>query len=284
MTGHLRKVHTENNDFQHVMVLRDNRKARRKYGEFFVEGVRCIESLLAHQREVTGFYFDAERQLSSWAQQILDASRARKHYALSSALMAKLSEKEETSELVATARMPDDDLSRIPIHAGLHTVLLDRPENPGNLGTSIRSSDAFGVDGVVITGHAADPYHPQAVRGSMGSLFAQRVVRSESHQQLADWSSAIRQQYPDLQIVGTSARGEKLLSELDCRRPTIICAGNETEGLAPRLAEMCDTMVRIPMRGWASSLNVSCALSIMLYHFRGGAIAADTVSSSLDRS
>jgi len=267
MGGLVRKVRSENNDFQHVMVLRDNRKARQKYREFFVEGVRCIESMLAHHWEATGFYYDADRRLSPWAQSILDASRARMHYALSSPLMQKLSEKEETSELIATARMPDDDFNRIPVRPQLLAVILDRPANPGNLGTSIRSCDAFGADAVIITGHAADPYHPQAVRGSMGSLFAERVLRSSSHEELLGWCEQVRARLSELQIIGTSARGDTPLSALDHTRPTILCIGNETSGLAPRLAAACERTIKIPMRGWASSLNISCALSIMLYEF-----------------
>lgn len=265
MHGSTRKIRSENNDFQHALVLRDNRKARQRYREFFVEGVRSIDSLLAHHWEATAFYYDADRQLSRWAEEILDSSRAKVHYAVSGPLMQKLSEKEETSELLAAARIPDDDFARIPLHPALLAVVLDRPANPGNLGTSIRSCDAFGIDGVIITGHAADPYHPQAVRGSMGSLFAQRVVHSPGHAQLLQWCEQARSVLPALQIVGSSARGELRLCDLDCSRPTVLCTGNETSGLAPRLAEICEHTVRIPMRGWASSLNISCALSIMLY-------------------
>jgi len=261
-------IDRENNIFQHVLVLRDNRKARSKYGEFFVEGVRCIDSMMAHRWEATAFYFDGRRSLSEWAVRVLDASRSARHYPLSPQLMKKLSQKEETSELVATARIPEDDFDRIPVHGRLLAVVLDRPSSPGNLGTSIRSCDAFGADAVIITGHAADPYHPQAVRGSMGSIFAQRVLHSHSHAQLGDWISSARSTLPALQIIGTSSHAEVTIGDLDRSRPTIFCVGNETTGLAPQLAEICCCTASIPQRGWASSLNVSCALSIFLYEFR----------------
>ncbi len=261
----IKKIDRETNDFQHAMAVRDNRAARQKYREFFVEGVRSIESLLAHKWEATAVYYDADRKLSDWAKKILDSSRAPKHYPLSGNLMKKLSEKEETSELLMLARMPDDDFARLPVHENLLAVLLDRPANPGNLGTSIRSCDALAADCVIITGHAADPYHPQAVRGSMGSLFAQKVVRSSSHQELLEWSAAIRERYGRLKVIGTSSHAEHALWQIDYSGPVILCMGNETTGLAPRLQELCNEYVSIPQYGWASSLNISCALSIMLY-------------------
>ena len=265
MTPKLRHIHVEDNHFQHLQVLKTNRNKRHRYQEFCVEGVRPINSLLTHGWEVNAFYYPGKRKLSDWAKKILASSQAHYHFEVAPALMDKLSEKEDTSELLAAVKMPANDLARIRSHPAMLVVILDRPNSPGNLGTSVRSCDVFGVDGVIITGHAADIYHPQVVRGSMGSLFAQTVVQVAEQKTLLDWLAGIRESMGSLQIVGSSEKAAVKVDELKVRGPTVLVAGNETFGMSAKFQELSNTMIAIPQYGWASSLNLSCALSIMLY-------------------
>jgi TrmH family RNA methyltransferase len=247
------------------MVLKNNRQKRHRYEEFYIEGVRVINSALAHHWEIIAFYYPAKKKLSDWARQILKDSAAQFHYEVSEDLMQKISDKEETSELVATVRIPPNDLSRLRVRSDGLVVILDRPNSPGNLGTSVRSCDVFGVDGIIITGHAADVYHPQAVRGSVGSLFAQTVVKVEEQAKLREWISGLKKEAGAVQIIGTSARAATTLDQIKINGLTVLIVGNESFGMSAGYAAMCDTIVKIPQYGWASSLNVSCALSIMLY-------------------
>jgi len=176
-----RQVLVEDNVYQRCDVLKRNRQKRQRYGEFFVEGVKCLNAALASGWDFVWIAHAGGRVLSDWAVRFIEEAQPEESIELAPELLTKLSEKEETSELVAVLRMPPDDLSRITLQEDSVVVVLDRPANPGNLGTSIRSCDAFGVAGVIVTGHAADIYHPQAVRGSMGALFSQNVVRLPSH-------------------------------------------------------------------------------------------------------
>ena len=265
MRPQLIRIHSEDNDFQYAETLRRNRTKRQKHREFFVEGVRPINLALEHGWEIRAFLFSRERPLSGWAEGVLRQSAAKAHYELPLHLMAKLSGKEETSELIALAAMPPDDLSRIPVGEDLLVVVFDRPASPGNLGTIIRSCDALGAHGLIVTGHAADVYSPEVVRGSTGSLFATPVVRLTSHQELLPWFDVIQTAIGDFQVVGSSARADTDLSALNLMRPTVLVVGNETRGLSEAYRELCDVLIRIPMGGAATSLNVACATSIMLY-------------------
>ena len=148
--------------------------------------------------------------------------------------------------------------------------MLDRPTSPGNLGTAIRSCDAFAVDGVVITGHAVDLYDPKVVRATVGSFFAVPVVRLPSQHELLPWLDRLRQKAPDLRIVGTSSSAETSVRDYACEGSRLFVFGNETLGLSAAYRELCDDVVRIPMAGTATSLNVSSALSIVLYQAFGG--------------
>lgn len=259
------RIYSENNDFQHAEVLKRNREKRQKNKEFFVEGVKPIEQAIASRWPISAFLYSRDRQLSGWAKDILAASSAESHFELPDELMRKLSDKEETSELIALVRMAEDLLDRIPVSDRFLVLVLDRPASPGNLGTMIRTADAFGAAGVIITGHAADLYDPKTVRASIGTLFSTPVVRIGSPAELLPWFAQVRKRLGELQIVGTSAKGTALAAQHDFQKPTVLLLGNETWGLSARYKEMCDALVRIPIQGSASSLNVAEAAAIMLY-------------------
>ena len=203
--------------------------------------------------------------LSDWATGILQQSTAKKHYELSYELMKKISQKENTSELIAIPYMPPDDLNRIPNSDMPLLVVLDRIASPGNLGTIIRSCDALGIDCVVLTGHASDLYAPETIRATTGSFFAIPVIRVPSPKTLIPWIDTLREKFPQLEIVATSANTDKPLNSHDFRQPTIVLIGSENHGLSVFYQELADYTVTIPMSGSASSLNVACATSVILY-------------------
>jgi tRNA G18 (ribose-2'-O)-methylase SpoU len=179
--------------------------------------------------------------------------------------MQKLSQKEESSELIAIPRIPADDLARISQSDTPLIVILDRIASPGNLGTIIRSCDALGVDGILLTGHAVDLYTPETIRATTGSFFALPVVRVPSSKDILPWIEQQKQRHPSLAVVGTSAKAEQILSEYDFSRPIVLLIGNENHGLSLHYKQICDALVTIPMVGAASSMNVACATSICLY-------------------
>lgn len=258
-------VLTENNDFQKFEVLKRNRKRRHQYQQFFVEGVRNINEAIAHDWQIDALLYAKGHPLSNWATDVLSTSKAAHHYALSPPLMDKLSDKEETSELLAIVNIPSDDVSRLLIADPLLVVIFDRPSNRGNLGTIIRTCDALGVQGLIMTGHAVDLYDPETVRASMGSLFSLPTIRMASPSDVEHWVQQLLWMYPELQIVATSASGNKPLYYADFSVPTVLLIGNETDGLSYRLKQMSDSLIQIPIEGAASSLNVACATSILLY-------------------
>ncbi len=259
------KIYSENNLFQHIDTLRRNREKRHRNRAFFVEGVRPINAALQDNWTITTFVYARDRRMSDWARGILSRSRAEMHVEVPLTLLHKLSNKTETSELLALVATPEDRLSRIPIEDNLRVVVCDRPASPGNLGTLIRSCDALGVDGVVIAGHAVDLYDPATISATTGSFFAVPIVRVAGPDDLLPWFDTIRRTIGLCEVVGTSAKATSDISTHDLTGPTVLVVGNETWGLSARLKELCDTMVTIPMHGSATSFNMACAVSIMLY-------------------
>lgn len=259
------RLHTENATFQRLEALRHNRNLRHRQRAFLVEGVRQIDQALAHGWAIRSFVHPADAPLSVWAEGILASSPADTHYALPDHLLRKLSGKNEASELLAVAEIPPDDLGRIELGRLPLVVVVDRSNSPGNLGTIIRSCDALGANGLVMTGHAVDLYDPATVAASVGSLFALPVVRRASHEELSPLFDRIRDEYGDLQLVATSAHADRAVYECGFWRPTVLLLGNETDGLNRAYREMADVTVSIPMAGAASSLNVASAAAILLY-------------------
>ena len=264
MAGTLR-VTSRNARFQQWQSLLGNRAKRQRSGEFLVQGVRPISLAAASGWPLHALIYDAGRPLSDWAQQLLRTVDS-VHVAMAPDLLAELGEKADSQpELVAVAGLPRDDLDRIPADEGFLGVVLDRPASPGNIGSIIRSADAFGAHGVIVTGHAADVYDPRSVRASTGSLFAVPVVRCASHREVAGWLAARRARGWPVVLAGADEHGGQAVFDADFTGPTLLVVGNEGTGLSGGWRELCDRLVSIPMTGAASSLNAASAATAVLY-------------------
>jgi len=259
------RVSSRNARFQQWQALLGNRNKRQRAGEFLVQGVRPISLAARFGWPFRALIYDAQRPLSQWAQALLrDAGAMR--VPMAPELLAELGEKDEgVPELVAVVEMPADDLGRIEAGDGFLGVVLDRLASPGNVGSIIRSADAFGARGVIVTGHAADIYDPRCVRASTGSLFALPVVRTPGPREVAAWVAAQRARGCPIVLAATDERGDRDVFDFDFTQPVLLLAGNEGTGLSAAWRELSDVVVSIPMAGAASSLNAANAASIFLY-------------------
>jgi tRNA G18 (ribose-2'-O)-methylase SpoU len=260
------RITTRNATFQQWQAQLTNRTKRQRNGEFLVQGVRPISLAVEHGFEIRALLFAEDRALSQWARGILDRAGRAVRAELAPELLHELGGKDDESpELVAVVGLPADDLGRLPAGPDTLVMVFDRPTTPGNIGTLVRSADAFGATGVVITGHAADPYDPRAVRASTGSLFALPVVRVPSHREVVDWASSLRRAGTAVELLGTDEHGDRDIAEHDLTGPKIVAIGNETQGLSAAWRQSCDQILRIPIVGAASSLNAAAAGTVVLY-------------------
>lgn len=225
------KIFVEDNYFQHFEVLKNNRTKRHKSGEFFVEGVRNISEAIINKWQIEALIYSRGKPLSNWAHDTLENASVGTHFELPDALMNKLSEKEDTSELIAIVSMPENNLSRILTGNSMTIVVFDRPTNKGNLGTMIRSCDALGVQGLIVTGHGVDIYDPDTIGASMGSFFKIPVVTISTFVNFTVWLEKLKTKITTLQVIGSSAHASTDIETCDFTKPTILLIGNETEGL-----------------------------------------------------
>lgn len=261
------RVYSKNAAYQKFQVLKTNRQKRRRYRVFFVEGVRNLNEAVKNGWQVASFLYDPEAPLSNWARDMLASVRTEVDYHLSPALMRELSGKEETSELLAIVKMRPDDFAQLEAPGNPLWVLFDRPSNRGNLGTVLRSCDALGASGLILTGHGVDFYDPEVVGASMGSFFHVPAVRAADNRSVLGFIEEMRARCPGLRVIGTTAHRQSPIYGEDLSGPLLLMVGNETDGLCYAFKNACDTLCTIPMAEGcaASSFNVACAATVMLY-------------------
>ena len=160
-----------------------------------------------------------------------------------------------TDEAGADGASPNDATAA----ATLGWVVLEDVGSPGNLGSILRTCDATGATGVILLGATTDPYDPEAVRGSMGAVFSQQIVRS-SLEALIQWKRQI-----NIPMIGTSDAAPADFRTATYAPPLLLFLGSEQHGLSREVMDACDTVVRIPMAGRADSLNLAVAAGVMLY-------------------
>ncbi len=264
MAPQIIRIRNDNADFQRLETLGRKREKRRKTGLFVVEGVRAINLALEHGWRFEGLVMAEDASLSRWGSDVLDRAQAERHYLVAQEGFELLSGRNEGSELLALLKLPPDDPARLPTAPDLRVVLLDRPASPGNLGSIVRSCDAFGVGGVAVVGHGVDPYSPEAIRASTGSLLSVPVVHFAGPREVRAWLDTLSF---SVRVVGSDEHGEMPTRAFDWAGPLVLAAGNETHGLSAGLRELCDVTLQIPITGSASSLNVAVATSILLYEW-----------------
>lgn len=261
MNPKLFRISTENIKYQQADALKRNRAKRHKSKVFFVEGVKPLNQLTQSRVEILAFLYSPETNHSDWANEILRNSRAEEHWELSLGLMSQLSDKEETSEIIALAKIPNQETLEIPASENMLVLVFDRPTSPGNFGTIIRSAVAMKVNGIIMTGHGVDLYDPKTIRASLGTQFALPILQYGSHTEVGQWCD--KQQ--NAQCIGTSVKAKKIISDQDFSKPTVLILGNEAKGLSLGYRDLCDEIVKIETPGSGSSLNVSSAAAIALY-------------------
>lgn len=240
----------QNPAVKHVRSLSE-KKHRQATGLFIAEGPH----MLARARE-TGWPIDT-LIVSGEPPEGFEAAKILR---VSDKVMASLSAQANPPEMIGVFHQRIGDKLPLPGHGDVW-VALDTIRDPGNLGTIIRTIDAAGAAGVALIGESCDPWSPECVRATVGSIFAVPLVKmseAEFEHDAAGWPG---------EVVST-----RIESKNDYRRryrpPILLLMGSEGRGLSPSLARLAGTDVRIPMAGGAQSLNVAIATALMLYEVR----------------
>jgi TrmH family RNA methyltransferase len=238
------------------------RKARAETGLFVVEGIRHVAEALEADAPVEYLVACPDLLTSPFATNLLNEQRTHGRTIITTTppVFATLSERENPTGLLAVVRQQRralDEFSPANLAWGVAVVA---PQDPGNLGAIVRTVDAVGAGGVLLLDSGVDPYHPSAVRASLGSLFWVPIAAA-AFTDFARWS-----QQHHYHVYGSSARGTVDHTAVSAyQSPAILLLGSEREGLTPPQLVACEVVLRLPMRGRATSLNLAVAAGVLLY-------------------
>jgi 23S rRNA (uridine2479-2'-O)-methyltransferase len=259
------KVLSRNDVFQMLLAVKTNRKKRHLFDEIFIEGIEPIkQALLSPFVTMRKIIYHDEAGLSDWARDLIERNVFPERVTMDPALFRELADKDEPAEILATLRYAGRTIKDIELNRSPFIVIADRPSDHGNLGSLIRSANAFGVDLVVTHGHGVDLFDPKTIRSSLGAVFRTPVAHVESLADLEQWLGRLKGEH-GLTVVGTDSAGDTALDLLDLRRPIALIIGNESRGMSVGLKKFADRLVAIPMSGSVNSLNAACAASIVLW-------------------
>lgn len=139
-------------------------------------------------------------------------------------------------------------------------LLLDKVQDPGNMGTIIRTADSFGIDGVIVVEGCVDVYNPKVVRSTMGSIFRVPIYHQNNGVNIIKEFKNRK-----INIYSTSLEGDRYIQDVDFTKSSMLIIGNESKGVSEPLQNLADTLIKIPMLGDAESLNAAVASSIIMY-------------------
>ena len=245
----------ENNLFKNTKKLKE-RKNRNKSNKYVIEGVRLVEE--AFKAKVSIDYLIVTKDGTEKLEQFLKSyiTEDMKIYEISDNLFKELISTETPQGVLAVINM-----NIVPLQAnGNFYLLCDKLQDPGNLGTIIRTAHAAGVQGIILTKGTVDIYNEKTIRSTMGSIFFIPI-----HYEDDNLSLVKRLKQDGFNLVVTSLDTNKDFFEEDLRGKTILTVGNEGNGVSKEVLELADTKVKIPMPGNAESLNVAIATSVIMY-------------------
>ena len=242
------------------------RKGRNESGQFLVEGIHHVGEAIEAGWKIEAIVHAPDQLTSDFARILVDEQirRGVRCAALTSDLFSSIAEKDNPQGILAVVHQRHlrlEDVAREPFQIGVGLV---SPQDPGNVGTILRTMDAAGVDGLFLMDGGVDPYHTSSVRASMGTIFWKPFVQT-SFDQFVQW--ARMQRYS---LIGASAHAKTDYRDFRCgSQPTILLLGNEQRGLSQEQIAACDVILSMPMKGRVSSLNLAVASGILLYTIFG---------------
>ncbi|MHB8529308.1 MAG: TrmH family RNA methyltransferase [Caulobacteraceae bacterium] len=233
------------------------RKGRAESGLFLAEGLRIIGEALAAGRAPRVLLHGPNAGEHPILRRAIAA--AGETLEVTAAILAKISRRDNPQTVIGVFEEAFTPLSALDPASASCWIALEGVRDPGNLGTIIRTADAAALGGVILVGECCDPYSVEAVRATMGSIFAVNIARASRESFLARlraWPGS---------VAGASLAGATDFRAFAWPPPALIVMGAEQAGLSPELAAACEALVKIPMRGRADSLNLAVAAGILIY-------------------
>lgn len=242
---------TSNKIIKHTKKLLD-RSGRKEYRQFVIEGRRLVADAVCMGAHIE--YILAEQ--GTEPVEVKDAQC----YELSKKAFSTLKTTVNSQGVMAVVNMPENVQFLPDSNAKSFYLYLDGVSDPGNMGTIIRTADAFGVDGIVLSQNCVDVYNPKVVRSTMASIFNIPIYFDDSKR-----SAVHKMRESGVKIISASLQTDCSVLDTDFRCRCAVVIGNEANGITDEIISLSDKLVKIPILGKAESLNAAVAGAIMVY-------------------
>ena len=241
-----------NNLFKEIKKLKE-KKHRIKSNKYLIEGLRFVEEAIKSKVSIDSIIF-TESFKEKNPDLFLKFNENIKLIQINEALLKQLCSTENPQGIVGVINMQNKELK-----SGELVILVDKVQDPGNMGTIIRTAHAAGAAGIVMTKGTVDIYNDKTLRSTMGSIFYIPIVEDDS----LDFVKSLKKE--GYKLVVSSLQGKNNFFEENLQGKVMIAVGNEGNGVSDEVYDIADIKVKIPMPGEAESLNVAVATSIMIY-------------------
>ncbi|MGL4656224.1 MAG: TrmH family RNA methyltransferase [Sarcina sp.] len=245
-------IESKNNSlFKNIKKLKE-KKYRNQSSTYLIEGLRFVDEAFKSGVEIETLLFTEE--FKEKHSEFLENRNVKEEIILSPSLLKELSFTGTPQGVMAIVAMENKELKDGDI-----VVLVDKVQDPGNMGTIIRTAHAVGAAGIITTKGTVDIYNDKTLRSTMGSIFYLPVIEDNNLEKINELKSE------GFRLVVSSLQGKNDFFNEDLSGKTIIAVGNEGNGVSDEVYDISDIKVKIPMPGNAESLNVAVATSVMLY-------------------
>lgn len=254
----MEKITGKNNELiKDVKKLFTSSAKRRAQGLFALEGARLVFDVLNSSQRVKYFFVtpDARDKYSDLCREMENVSE--KSYLISAEVSRKLTETDTPQGVFAVCEM---QIKPLALSHGGKYIALDNVQDPGNLGTILRTAEALGIDGVIIGG-GCDVYNPKALRASMGSVLRVNAATCDS---LDDYIAAAKELGVPVYAACPDSSARRI-TDVDFSAGAMCIIGNEANGVSQSVLDLCDGRITIPMRGRAESLNANVAAAVTMW-------------------
>ena len=249
----MREISSKDNKIFRLCQQLSHKKYRDKLGLYLIEGENLLEEAVKNGAAIKTVLMCRDYRGSLFGTED-------KAFCLSDKLFEQLSQTETTQGIMAIVEKPELSPDRFLDRGGGNFIVLDRLQDPGNIGTILRTADAAGYELAIVMKGTADVFSPKAVRAATGSLFRMPVVFMDSVDELMEFTRAAGKK-----LVATCFDTDRYYYDENLKENIALIIGNEGSGISRELIECSDLKIKIPMHGNIESLNASVAAGILMY-------------------
>lgn len=252
-------ITSKDNEFvKHVKKLKE-KKYREEYGEFIVEGIKMLQEAISEQAKIKQIVVceDCKNSGSIPKELLYEIAKYDCVYVNEKAF-TQMTDVSNPQGILAIIDKSGNKEAEIDFKADL-ILVLDNIQDPGNMGTILRTADSINLKQILVSKGSSDVYNPKVVRSTMGAIFRVKVIECEN---LVKTIKELKKH--KINVLATDLKTDKSIYDVDYKKSAVVI-GNEANGVSSEILEVADQRIKIPMLGKTESLNAAVATSIILY-------------------